>query len=82
MPFTAIWMRLEIIILSESHTGKDKYYMILLVCGILKNDTNELVYKTEIDPQIQKQAYGYQKGKGWGGINQEFGINIYTLPYI
>ena len=28
----------------------DKYHTILLICGS-KNDTNELIYKTEIDPQ-------------------------------
>ena len=28
----------------------------------------------------RKQTYGYQSGKG-GGINQEYGINIYTLIY-
>ena len=34
MPFTATWMDLEIIILSEiSETEKDKY-MISLICGI------------------------------------------------
>ena len=32
MPFTAIWMDLVIIILSEvSQTEKDKYYMISLI---------------------------------------------------
>ena len=37
MPFAATWMNLEIIILSEvSQTEKDKYHMILLICGILK----------------------------------------------
>ena len=35
MPLAATRMDLEIIILSEvSHTEKDKYYMISLVCGI------------------------------------------------
>ena len=35
MPFAAIWMDLEIIILSEvSQTEKDKYHMISLMCGI------------------------------------------------
>ena len=24
-----------------------------LICGILKNDTNELIYKTEVDSQTQ-----------------------------
>ena len=41
-------MDLDIIILSEvSQTEKDKDHVISLICGILKNDTNELVYKTE-----------------------------------
>ena len=52
MLFAATWMELGIIILSEvSHTEIDKYHMILLICGILKTDTNELIYKTEIDSQ-------------------------------
>ena len=35
MPFAAIWMQLEIIILSEvSEKEKNKYHMISLICGI------------------------------------------------
>ena len=34
-----------------SKPDKDKYHMILLICGIKKKDTNELICKTEIDPQ-------------------------------
>ena len=35
MPFAATWMELEIVILSEvSQKEKDKYHMILLICGI------------------------------------------------
>ena len=35
MPFAAIWMDLEIIILSEiSQKEKDKYHIISLICGI------------------------------------------------
>ena len=65
MPFTATWMDLEIITLSEvSQTEKDKYHMILLICRIFKNDTNELVYKTEIDSQTQKTNLWLPKGKG------------------
>lgn len=30
----------------------DKYHMILLTCGILKNATNEPIYKTEIEAQM------------------------------
>ena len=55
MPFAATWMDLEIFILSEvSQKEKDKYCMLLLIHGILKNDTNELIYKTETDSQISK----------------------------
>ena len=50
MPFAATRMDLEIVILSEvSQTEKDKYHMISFICRILKNGTNELIYKTETD---------------------------------
>ena len=42
VPFAATWMDLETVILSEvSQTQEEKYYMILLICGILKKGTNE-----------------------------------------
>ena len=59
----------------------------------IKYNINELIYETEIDSQTQKKTglpngivegegrdeYGYQRGKeGRGGINQEFGLRIYT----
>ena len=31
--------------------GEPKYHVISPPCGILKKDTNELIYKTEIDSQ-------------------------------
>ena len=52
----------------------------------LKNNTNESIYKTETDSQTQKTNLWLPKGKGGGGvegeINQEFGINRYTLLYV
>ena len=45
-------MDLEIIILSEvSQTEKDKYSMFYLYVESTKNDTNELIYRTETDSQ-------------------------------
>ena len=32
-----------------SQTEKDKYHKISLICGIYRNDTNELIYKTDSD---------------------------------
>ena len=48
LSFAATWMDLESIILSEvSQTERDKFHMMSLIRGILKNDTDELVYETE-----------------------------------
>ena len=46
---------------------------------IFKNDTDELIYKSETDAQILgKKQLMVTKGEMWGGeINQEPGINIY-----
>ena len=53
MPFAVTWMNLEIIILSEvSQSGRERQipYGITYMWN-LKYGTNELVYKTETDPQ-------------------------------
>ena len=55
--------------------------MISLQCGIQNNDTNELIYKTEIDSQTKNKPMVTKKGRR-GGIHQEFGIHRYTLLYI
>ena len=50
--FGATWINLEVVILKEgSQTEKAKYHTILLICGILKNGTEESIYKTEIESQ-------------------------------
>ena len=64
MPFAATWMDLEITILSEAWQWKTNI-MISLKWN-LKNDTNELIYKREIDSQIQKINLQLPKGKGAG----------------
>ena len=52
VPFAETWMDLETVIQSEvSQKEKIKYYIILLICGILKNDTDELICKAEIETQ-------------------------------
>ena len=41
-----------------------------------------LFTKQKQSHRCRKQTYGYQWGKGWGGINWEIGIDIQTLLYI
>ena len=48
----------------------------------VKNDTNELIYKTEIDSQTQKTNFWLPKGKGWE--RDKLGVwdcNIQTTIY-
>ena len=55
--------------------------MISLICGIYKMGTNELIYKTEIELQMQKTNL-WLPGDGGGGINWKIRIDIYILLYI
>ena len=42
---------------------------------------NELIKMINETHRHRKQTYGYQRGRG-GGINEEFGVDVYTLLYI
>ena len=47
--------------------------------NLKQKDADELIWKTEMDPQTQKTNLWLPK---WmGEVNQEFWINIYTLLY-
>ena len=53
--FAPTWTDLEMITLNEvNKTKKDKYRIIPLTSGILKNDINELIYKTNRSTDINK----------------------------
>ena len=45
-------------------------------------DINELIYRTEIGSQTLKINLWLKEEKCRRGINQEYGINIYTLSHI
>ena len=83
MPFAATWMDREIIILSEiSQTEKDKNHMILLILEFKHMIQMNLFTKQKQTHRHGKQTYGYQREQGRGGINQEFGIKIYTQLFM
>ena len=53
MPFSETWIDLETVIGSEvSQKEESKHYIILLLCGILKNGTDDLICKAEIESQM------------------------------
>ena len=54
--FVEMWMDLESVIQSKvNQTEEDKYHMMSLMWNLIfKNDTNELIYKTETDLQMLK----------------------------
>ena len=80
MPFSATWVDLEIIIVGKvSQTEKDISQDITYLWNLKKNDTNKLIYKT--DSQTQRMNLLLPKGKD-GGMNWEFGMDIYTLLYL
>ena len=78
LPFVAIWMDLQIVILSEySQSEKDKYHSNIYVWNQKKKGTNELIYKTEIELKMQKT-----NTVTWGKVERnkwEIGIDIYIL---
>ena len=67
MSSVATWMDLEIFTQSEvSQIEKGKDHKILFICEIQNKQTNELLYKIEIDPQIQKTNLWLSKQEGRG----------------
>ena len=58
MPFAAMWMQLEIIILSEVRETQAWYH----VCNV-KYYANELIYRTETELQTSKTNLWYQREK-------------------
>ena len=69
MLFAATWMDLAIIVLSEmSQTKTNITWYHSCVKSNFKNDTSELIHKTETDIQILKTNLWLPKGKcKWDG---------------
>ena len=67
MPFTATRMHL-IIILSEVRQRKTNTICYYLHAESEKNDTNELIYRIEIDSQTQRIKLWLLEGRGRGKL--------------
>ena len=67
MPFVATWMDLETVIQSEvGQKEEDKYRIILLICGLQKNGTDELICKAEIVTHVENKLMVTRGGRGMG----------------
>ena len=69
MPFEATWMYLEIIMLRKSDRDRQLLHDTTYMQNLIRNDANELIYKTETDSQILKSNM-IAKGKNLGGIDK------------
>ena len=81
LPFAATWTDLENIMFSEiNQTEIEKYYMILHIWNLKKN-SNEYMYKTEIDSwhkklKVTKKGDGGREGQIWDMVLTD--TNYYT----
>ena len=68
LSFVTTWMDLETVIQSEvSQKGKNKYRVLMHICGIQKNGTDEPVCKAEIETQMQRTNVWTPRGEGEEG---------------
>ena len=66
LPFATTWINLEGIMLSEiSQTERDKYSMLLLICGSQKIKQMHITKQKQMH-RYREQTSGYQWGKGKG----------------
>ena len=61
MPFVETWMDLETVIQSEV-SQKNKYHILMHICGIQKNCTEEPVCKAELQTETQRINIWTPKG--------------------
>ena len=67
LPFGTTWMDREGITLSEiSHMEKDKYHMISLICGILKQTKQNKWANKSKHIDTENIVVTKEQGKGWG----------------
>ena len=82
MPFSAIWIDLEMIKISEvSRTERLISYDVTYVWNLKKKKQTKTYFPNR--DSDTKNKLMVKEGERWGGMmNEEVGINIYILLYI
>ena len=71
------WMNLEPIIQSEvSQKEKNKYCILTLIHGILKNCTEEFIYRAAMEKQTYRIDYGHRDRGGEGKTNGKSNLKL------
>ena len=71
-----------------SQKEKNKYRILTHICGTQKNGTDEPVFRSEIETQMQRTKLWTPRGESSGGVggggvmNWAIGIDMYTLMCI
>ena len=73
-------MDLEIIL--NEMSDRDKYHMILLICGIFFKGYKSTYRKRNKFTDLEIKLMVFKGERCQGGINWEFGIDIHTLLYL
>ena len=68
------WMDLELYRASISQKEKNKYHILTCICGIWKNDLDDLIYKAEIETQTWRTNVWIPRWGRGGGMNWEIGL--------
>ena len=83
VPFAKMWMDLETVLQDAvNQKVKNKYRILMHICGIQKNGTEEPVGKEQIETDIEKKSMD-SKGRSEDGMNWETGItcmNYHPIP--
>ena len=67
--FVEMWMELEFVTQSEvSQKEKNKYHILMHLCGIWKDGTDECICRAGTETQIQRMDVWTQE-EGEGGMN-------------
>ena len=80
MPFALTWMGLEIVIQTEvSQKEEDKYCMLTHICGIQKDGTDEPIFRTATETQMQRTDLWPHWGKEGVGQMERVALTTHRI---